>query len=264
MSSQVFGSATYCVVAGASQGIGQAVALHLAPKFGSNSVMVLTARNGKNLEDTKAQVIAKAPNVEVRCVAGDLGNQDTLTQVTESCFANVEAGAFQHALIVQSAGSLGDLVYVRDLTNVGSIQNEMLLNVTSAFILTSKFLNTFKKTDKLRRTIVNISSLAAIQPVKSWGLYCSTKAARDMVFKVVAEEDPDVRVLNWAPGPVGTIMNIKCTEDSADPDTRKMMRDARDSKMVLTCDQTCEMLMHVLEKDEYKTGDHVDYFDVKK
>ena len=59
-----------------------------------------------------------------------------------------------------------------------------------------------------------------------------------MVFKVLAEEEPDVRVLNYSPGPVGTAMNVKCTEDSADPDTRKMMMGARESNMVLTTDQT--------------------------
>ena len=37
-------------------------------------------------------------------------------------------------------------------------------------------------TDKIH--IVNISSLAAISPIPSWGLYCSGKAARDMYFKV--------------------------------------------------------------------------------
>ncbi|XP_072016373.1 sepiapterin reductase-like [Amphiura filiformis] len=264
MSLSVFGSSTFCVVTGASQGIGQAVALHLAPKFGSNSVMVLTARNGTNLDETKAQIVTKAPNVEVRCVVGDLGNQETIAKVAAECFDSVTPDTFQHAIIVQCAGSLGDLVYIRDLNNAVDIQKEMLLNVTSAFVLTPKFLNTFQKSDSLRRTVINISSLAAIQPVKSWGLYCTTKAGRDMVFKVVAEEEQDVRVLNWAPGPVRTIMITKCTEDSADADTRQMMRDARDSNMVLTCDQTCEMLMHVIEKDEFKSGDHVDYFDVKK
>ena len=162
---------------GASQGIGRAVALHLAPKFGTNSVIVLTARNDKNLQETKALITASAPGLEIRCVIGDLANQDSLTTVSKECFENVNPTNFQHAVLVQNAGSLGNMSYLRDLSSVDDIQATMLLNVTSAFILTSKFLNAFKKSDGLRRTVVNISSLAAIQAVKSWGLYCTTKAA---------------------------------------------------------------------------------------
>jgi len=50
---------------------------------------------------------------------------------------------------------------------------------------------------------VNISSLCALQPFRSWALYCSGKAARDMMFRVLAAEEPDVRVLNYAPGEEG-------------------------------------------------------------
>ena len=57
--------------------------------------------------------------------------------------------------------------------------------------------------------VVNISSLAAVQPVKRWGLYCTGKAGRDMLFKVMAAEDPDIRVLNYAPGPLDTGMQVR-------------------------------------------------------
>jgi NAD(P)-dependent dehydrogenase (short-subunit alcohol dehydrogenase family) len=35
--------------------------------------------------------------------------------------------------------------------------------------------------------IVNVSSLAAIQPFDSWGIYCTAKAAREMFHRVIAE-----------------------------------------------------------------------------
>lgn len=54
--------------------------------------------------------------------------------------------------------------------------------------------------------IVNISSLCAVQPFKSWGLYCAGKAARDMLFKVLADEEPNILVLNYAPGPLDNEM----------------------------------------------------------
>lgn len=50
---------------------------------------------------------------------------------------------------------------------------------------------------------MNISSLCAVKPFKNWALYCSGKASRDMMFQVLALEEPDVRVLNYAPGEEG-------------------------------------------------------------
>ena len=45
------------------------------------------------------------------------------------------------------------------------------------------------------------------------------KAARNMFFKVLATEEPDVRVLNYAPGPLETEMSDQCML-SEDPDVR--------------------------------------------
>lgn len=47
---------------------------------------------------------------------------------------------------------------------------------------------------------MNISSLCAREPFPSWALYCAAKAARDMLFRVLAVEEPGLRVLNYAPG----------------------------------------------------------------
>lgn len=57
--------------------------------------------------------------------------------------------------------------------------------------------------------VINISSLCAVQPFKSWGLYCAGKAGRDMLFRVLAAEEPNVTVLNYAPGPLDNDMQVR-------------------------------------------------------
>lgn len=74
------------------------------------------------------------------------------------------------------------------------------LNVSSALCLTARVLRAFPQRAGLRRTVVNVSSLCALQPFPSWVLYCTGKAARDMAFRVLAEEEPDLRVLSYSPG----------------------------------------------------------------
>lgn len=99
------------------------------------------------------------------------------------------------------SGSLGDVSkgFV-DLSDSTQVNNYWALNLTSMLCLTSSVLKAFPASPGLNRTVVNISSLCALQPFKGWALYCAGKAARDMLFQVLALEEPNVRVLNYAPG----------------------------------------------------------------
>lgn len=102
-------------------------------------------------------------------------------------------------------GSLGDISKsFLDLTDPDEINSYFAFNVTSALCLTSAALRAFGERPGASRTVVNVSSLCALKPFKNWALYCSGKAARDMMFQVLALEEPDVRVLNYAPGKEGS------------------------------------------------------------
>lgn len=98
-------------------------------------------------------------------------------------------------------GSLGDVSrYTRSFTSRADVDPYFSLNVSSCLCLTAGILQAFPQRPGVKRTVVNISSLCALQPFCSWVLYCTGKAARDMMFRVLAEEEPDLRVLNYAPG----------------------------------------------------------------
>lgn len=71
------------------------------------------------------------------------------------------------------------------------------MNLFSVTALTSSFLKLFVKNE---RCILNISSSAAIHPIKGVVHYCVGKSSREMYFKVLAQENPDLNVLNYAPG----------------------------------------------------------------
>lgn len=83
---------------------------------------------------------------------------------------------------------------------MAEVDSYLSLNVSSALSLTAGLLQVFPRRQGLRRSVVNVSSLCALQPLPSWVLYCTGKAARDMMFRVLAEEEPDLRVLNYSPG----------------------------------------------------------------
>lgn len=83
---------------------------------------------------------------------------------------------------------------------MAEVDSYLSLNVSSSLCLTASVLQAFPQRSGLKRTVINISSLCALQPFRSWVLYCTGKAARDMMFRVLAEEEPDLRVLNYSPG----------------------------------------------------------------
>lgn len=86
---------------------------------------------------------------------------------------------------------------------MAEVDSYLSLNVSSSLCLTARVLQAFPQRPGLRRTVVNVTSLCAVQPFRSWVLYCTGKAAREMMFRVLAEEEPDLRVLNYAPGEDG-------------------------------------------------------------
>ena len=53
-------------------------------------------------------------------------------------------------------------------------------------------------------------------------LYDPGKAARDMLFRTMALEEPDLRVLNYAPGPLDTDMQLTARTVTGDKELKKM------------------------------------------
>jgi len=54
---------------------------------------------------------------------------------------------------------------------------------------------------------------------------CGTgKAARDMMFSVMALEQTHILVLNYAPGPLDTPMQLEARTKTSDPEVRAMFQ----------------------------------------
>uniref|UniRef100_A0A8C0B4Y9 Sepiapterin reductase n=1 Tax=Buteo japonicus TaxID=224669 RepID=A0A8C0B4Y9_9AVES len=159
--------------------------------------------------------------------------------------------------------SLGDISKsFLDLTDPDEINSYFAFNVTSALCLTSTALQAFGKRPGSSRTVVNISSLCAVKPFKNWALYCSGKASRDMMFQVLALEEPDVRVLNYAPGPLDTDMQLLARTKTGDPEMRQYFQSLQESGQLIDCTVSAQKLVNLLEKDTFPSGAHVDFYDI--
>uniref|UniRef100_A0A3P9NLP5 Sepiapterin reductase n=1 Tax=Poecilia reticulata TaxID=8081 RepID=A0A3P9NLP5_POERE len=250
-----------CVVTGASRGFGRAVALDLCRLVQPGSALVLVARSGADLRAVQAELTesqAGRGGLKVEAVAADVGKVESLEDVVR-----ISRDAFNEEMetiiVINNAASLGDVSkYVKGFTDMAQVDAYLSLNVSSAVCLTARLLQAFPARAGLRRCVINVTSICALQPFRSWGLYCTGKAARDMMFKVLAEEEPELRVLR----PLDTEMQMEARTKTADPSIKKKFSNMFAQGQLVTCEASSAKLMKLLLEDEFPSGEHIDIFDV--
>ncbi|NXY71863.1 SPRE reductase, partial [Glareola pratincola] len=252
-----------CVLTGASRGFGRSLARLLAPRLGEGSVLLLLARSAAPLAEMAAELRGGGTGLRVEYVAADLGCEQGLRRAAAALREVLPAAPPGRLLLVNNAGSLGDISKsFLDLTDPDEINSYFAFNVTSALCLTSTALQAFGRRPGSSRTVVNISSLCAVKPFKNWALYCSGKASRDMMFRVLALEEPDVRVLNYAPGPLDTDMQLLARTKTGDPEMRQYFQSLQESGQLIDCTVSAQKLVNLLEEDTFSSGAHVDFYDI--
>merc|ERR1719400_2192585 len=92
----------------------------------------------------------------------------------------------------------------------------------------------------------------------------SSLSCRDAVFRVLAVEQPQAVVLNYAPGPLDTPMITELLADQrTDPVVRTMFEDLKRSGALLKPEDSALALVAVLRKRNFQSGDHVDFYEDK-
>ncbi|KAI8484145.1 hypothetical protein Bbelb_380990 [Branchiostoma belcheri] len=258
MASAVFGPATFCAVTGGSRGLGRSIAVLLAGRLGHDSRLVLTGRSLQGLQETKRQVKEKCrKELEVKLVTGDM--EDSTVYHAHFCdiFADAKQGDFNSALMIHNAATTGDATKKASEHSDPQILTKYYdTNLTSVIALTSKFMKVFPSA-AVRRTVVNITSDSAIYPLANHSLYCSGKAARNMFFKVMAEEDPDVRVLSYSPGALDTDM-LQAVRSCGNKGVEDLINSIESSGMILNPADSAEHLLNLLQEDKFQSGDFLD------
>lgn len=257
------GSRVCCVITGASRGFGRSVAVALARQFSDSEVegrFILLSRSEEGLEQTRNKIVEVCPAAEVHSVAVNLGEVITLEETINNALCKEEPSQVTHAFLVNNAASLGDVSKrIQDLSGSAELlQGYFNLNVTSPMIIISKFRQRFKG---VGCTVVNVSSLLAVEPFAYFSLYCSGKAARDMMCRVLAKEEPNVRVLNYAPGPLQTDMYDQICSTVGDQEIAEIFKANKEQNKVLSTDESARKLISILKENTFSSGSHIDYFD---
>ena len=178
------------IVTGASRGLGRALAAGLA---GAGWRLVVDARGARPLASVAAELDAVA-------VAGDVADPAHRAALVA---AATDLGGPD--LLVNNAGILGTSPLppmagypLDDLRRVFEV------NVVAQVALAQLVLPALRVR---RGALVTVTSDAAVESYPGWGGYGSAKAALEQASRVLAAEEPDVRVWCVDPGDLRTAMH---------------------------------------------------------
>lgn len=253
-----------CVVfiTGASRGIGREIAVQAAAVVGDGSIFVLIARSKSGLGETRRLILEVNDKISIMVCVLDL------SLATEKAYEDIflEAGNkldgnnFDLAVLFHNAGQAGLLTNSTNITELQTWRNYFEMNYFSAAVMTSFYVKIMKSRVS-KMAVVNMTSLIGRKPIKNMAMYGSVKAAKEMYFKVLALEEKDLIVLNYSPGPVETDMFNDIITGASDDELKCNFKKMKEDKFVLSAAQTVSLLMGLLKKGDFESGDTVDYYD---
>ncbi len=194
----------WAVITGGGTGIGRALAIHLAEN--GWHVLVVGRR-----EEPLRQTRSANPDL-IRIAVADVS-----TDIGRHAIADAVPQQDHVGLLVHNAGMLLPVTPLKDIEKE-AWRTHMATNLDGPLFLTQVLLPRMTRGSR----ILHISSGAAHEAYRGWGAYCTSKAALNMVYRVLDAElkSSGIRVGSVRPGVVDTPMQdqVRDVPESVFPD----------------------------------------------
>ena len=186
------------IITGGSKGIGKGI----IEAYLSRGFRIFSIARTSNSELTKKGIT----QIEL-----DLTRTDKIEAELLRIIGLLDSKEVSKITLINNAGSLGAIGPLNRLDST-TIERTIILNTVVPSILSSSFIKILAQW-KASKTIINITSGAALKPYYGWSVYCTSKAAINMLTQVIAVEQAGieygVKVLAIAPGVVDTDMQTE-------------------------------------------------------
>ncbi|KAJ9067687.1 hypothetical protein DSO57_1036650 [Entomophthora muscae] len=272
------------IITGANRGFGKSIASCLVNLSSQTTIEAIGSVQLKNLiilvardeaqvskvrdalisEDTNQNCQIKAVSgVELSDLAGLQAKMEQITSIVQEFAASKDFKECSEKRIVlfNNAGTLGDISRKAVQMKPQEVSDYSTVNFASF----SYFCAEFKKWQAFGSfdvaQIVNTSSLAAIKAFAFNSLYCSVKAARDMYMQVLALEEPSIKTLNYAPGPMDNDMQADIRQNSGDLETKAYFQSLFDEKKLVKMEDSVAKMLHIALTNSFTSGAHIDFYD---
>lgn len=187
------------IITGCSKGLGKALT-DLATQIPAAFVVGISRTAGEDRENFLHLSL-------------DLSDIDHVIENLDKVFPS---GEFQRLVLINNAGWIGEIAPLGKLDPVG-IQKIQNINLISPALLVNEFVKRYGSV-KGDKTVINISSGAAVKVIDGWSGYCSSKAGLNQLTQV-AQEESDLKELGvkyyaLSPGIIDTDMQGDIRETS--------------------------------------------------
>ena len=190
------------MVTGASDGIGRALAVHIA---GLGAQVVLHGRNTSKLEAVYDEItkLGGAPRPSIAVL--DLATADS--DAYSSLVTSIEQEFGQLDGLVHNAGILGQRLSIEQY-DIAEWQRVMHVNLTVPFVLTQALLPMLQQS--VDPSIIFTSSGVGRVGKAFWGAYSVSKFGTEALSQILADENrhTPLRVNCINPGPIRTSMRL--------------------------------------------------------
>ena len=246
------------IVTGATGGLGKALSDSILNKGGK---LLFVARDLKKINS----FIDNIENSKFSCLfkfQGDLSKEEDL-QNTETLIQEIieTNNDIEEVFLFNNASIIDPISLIKDV-NFNEIKNALILNIATAYTLSTTLIRIKQNKPALKLNIINISSGVSINAVKGWSAYCISKAGLNMLSKCIAieNETEDIFSLSINPGAIDTCMQEKIRNaDSVEiPATKKFETMYNEGKLQNPKD-VADKLFRILASNEYSNGDYIDF-----
>ncbi len=147
----------------------------------------------------------------------------------------------KNIIYINNAATINPIGKVGSFTEK-EIRNSYNLNVITPVLLSNHILKNTTKNQKI--VFLNISSGAAKRPIAGWSLYNSTKAANEMFYNCIVNDN--VTVLNINPGVINTKMQDTIRKSNM-PDVADFINLQKENKLQEPKDVAIKILTELYE-----------------
>ncbi|CAL2064435.1 SDR family NAD(P)-dependent oxidoreductase [Tenacibaculum sp. 190524A05c] len=237
------------IITGGSKGIGKALANH----YSNNGYKVYSL--SRTTSDSEI----------INQITVDLSNLNDSVVIFENLIQKLKSTPIESITLINNAGRLGQIANLEHISPE-EIHKSIVLNTTIPLSFSGIFIKELSSINCLKQ-IITISSGAAKKAYPGWSVYCSSKAAIDLMTATIAQEqeyvDNPTKAFGIRPGVVDTNMQsqIRTTNSS---DFRNVQRfiDLKENKELYTPEYVASKIFELDTKGSLKNGLTVDLRDL--
>ncbi|CAF0793486.1 unnamed protein product [Brachionus calyciflorus] len=248
------------IITGASRGIGATIALETNRKFKKGTLFLLLARDEVKLEEVKNKLTSESAENKIINLKLDFSvnyQKTELMHMIKSSLNSTDLKEIKEAYIFYNHGTLklGSIESVAE-----NLNEDFQINVFSVWTLTSVLSDILPLEQVPTQFHINISSLLASLVQKNYSVYNTTRSSRATFFRCLAAEHPNLRVLNYQPGPVYTDMQKQIYENN-EAHLSSSYRELYEQGKLVYPEETVRRLWEILDKNEFENAATIDYYD---